>query len=555
MFSRRPRRFRGNGSGSARAASRDARRRGGAAIRDAHVLEGRVPRDARRPMAEERARRRPRARLPSTAWGRPVFVLDQPHRRLVGRPPERSPYGMELGVTYPHAGRADAPDPGARQGALPAWARRRRRGPRSASRWRSLARRLNARPRTSSRLAVFSTRRDRAPGRWAFPGRRSPTLRTRGLEANRVRLRGDAAAVPAEVDLGERPQGKRPAVAGCAKGATPSVRVGSRWSSGCNTFPNVGTPYPGLFASLVHRQPRGSSKPSPPCPSSPARHHRRGWPARVLGRVRLRPPTVRDAGRRGPGRAPPPRRSRAAPEVPGDRLHRLHRSVRRAARSAKAPHAAACFTEKGGASNRRRPRLDRRLQGPAEQPRVSRLFALQRPDVHERHRTCTCRARGHPYRRRPKDHRRGSAWIWRAAPSTACSVTRGRATAIPRRDRQRRPSCQRVDRAGRASARVVLASAARSSTRASGRDSSARRASSPSTARRTPRPTREQFGPIALLVPTAGNAGEPRGPGVAAPSSTGRSPPGIYSTDEGVLDAGRAGRPGRPASSPLSCAT
>jgi phenylacetic acid degradation protein paaN len=176
------------------------------------------------------------------------FGLDQPtDGSWVGS--ERSPFGIDLGITYPHA------DPDAlieaAATALPAW-RDAGADARAGVALEILAR-LNARSHEIA-LAVQHTTGQAPP--MAFQAG-APHAQDRGLEA--VAYAYDAMrTVPAE-SIWEKPQGKRPPLR--MRKRFTVVPRGIALVIGCNTFPTWNA-YPGLFASLVTGNPV-IVKPSP----------------------------------------------------------------------------------------------------------------------------------------------------------------------------------------------------------------------------------------------------------------------------------------------------
>lgn len=169
------------------------------------------------------------------------FDLGQPTTgRWVGE--ERSPYGLELGVTYPHAD-VDALVSGA-VAVLPAW---RDAGPEArVGVALEILHRLNGRSHEIAH-AVMHTTGQAFPMAFQAGG---PHAQDRGLEA--VAYAYEAMRhVPAEA-LWEKPQGKRPPLR-MRKRFTIAPR-GVALMIGCNTFPTWNG-YPGLFASLVTGNP------------------------------------------------------------------------------------------------------------------------------------------------------------------------------------------------------------------------------------------------------------------------------------------------------------
>jgi phenylacetic acid degradation protein paaN len=187
----------------------------------------------------------PEAAEAGRAWfdaqlGRPA-PLEQPGTDgAVGA--ERSPYGLELGVTYPH------PDPDvlfpAMAAGVPAW---RDAGPEArAAVCIEILTRLNARSFDIAYAAMHTS--GQAFG-MAFQAA-GPHAQDRGLEA----VAYGYAAMTAHVAeaVWEKPQGSR-----------PPVRLAKKWRAvprgialvvGCNTFPTWNS-YPGVFASLVTGNP------------------------------------------------------------------------------------------------------------------------------------------------------------------------------------------------------------------------------------------------------------------------------------------------------------
>jgi phenylacetic acid degradation protein paaN len=165
------------------------------------------------------------------------FPLAQPGTDgLVGA--EKSPYGIELGVTYPHPD-LDVLLP-AMEAAIPRW---RDAGPavRAAVCIEALAR-LNARTHEIAQ-AVHHTS-GQAFGMAFQAG--GPHAQDRGLEAVAYAYAAQTAQV--ERSEWEKPQGSKPALR-MAKKFT-AVPRGVGLVVGCNTFPTWNS-YPGLFASLA----------------------------------------------------------------------------------------------------------------------------------------------------------------------------------------------------------------------------------------------------------------------------------------------------------------
>ncbi len=169
------------------------------------------------------------------------FSLDQPSTGdWVGD--ERSPYGFDLGVSYP---RADGDGLiAAAAAALPAW-RDAGVDARTGVALEVLAR-LNARSHEIAH-AVMHTTGQAFPMAFQAGG---PHAQDRGLEAVAYAYQA-MSAVPREA-LWEKPQGKRPPLR-MRKRFTVTPR-GVALMIGCNTFPTWNG-YPGLFASLVTGNP------------------------------------------------------------------------------------------------------------------------------------------------------------------------------------------------------------------------------------------------------------------------------------------------------------
>jgi phenylacetic acid degradation protein paaN len=168
--------------------------------------------------------------------GKP-FPLEQPGTdgEVAG---ERSPYGIELGVTYPHGD----PDPllAAATAAIPAW---RDAGPdaRAGVSLEILAR-INARSHEMAQAVMHTSGQAYA---MAFQAG-GPHAQDRGLEAIAYAY-AEMTRHPQEATW-EKPQGKRP-----PQRMTKRFTVVPRGVAlviGCNTFPTWNS-YPGLFASLV----------------------------------------------------------------------------------------------------------------------------------------------------------------------------------------------------------------------------------------------------------------------------------------------------------------
>jgi phenylacetic acid degradation protein paaN len=153
-------------------------------------------------------------------------------------PGERSPYGIDLDITYPHAD-VDALLAGA-TAAIPAW---RDAGPeaRTAVALEALAR-INARSHEMAQAVMHTSGQGYA---MAFQAG-GPHAQDRALEA--VAYAYAEMTRHAAESVWEKPQGKRPPQR-MAKTFTVVPR-GVALVIGCNTFPTWNS-YPGLFASLV----------------------------------------------------------------------------------------------------------------------------------------------------------------------------------------------------------------------------------------------------------------------------------------------------------------
>jgi phenylacetic acid degradation protein paaN len=176
------------------------------------------------------------------------LLLDQPGTDgQVGPDPadggERSPYGPELRVTYPHAGDPDALVTAARA-AQPAWAAA---GPllRAAVCIEILAR-INARSAVLGAAVMHTT--GQAAGMAFQAG--GPHAQDRGLEAVACAY-AEQTRLPARAEW-TKPQGKREPLH-MVKEFT-AVPRGVALLIGCNTFPTWNG-YPGLFASLATGNP------------------------------------------------------------------------------------------------------------------------------------------------------------------------------------------------------------------------------------------------------------------------------------------------------------
>ncbi len=176
------------------------------------------------------------------------FQLDQPTTgSWVGS--ERSPYGFDLGVTYPEAD-VDAVLKSAAE-ALPAWRDAGVRA-RTGVALEVLAR-LNARSHEIAHAVMHTTGQAFA---MAFQAG-GPHAQDRALEAVAYAYSA-MSSVPIEA-VWEKPQGKRPPLRMRKSFAIAPRGVGL--VIGCNTFPTWNS-YPGLFASLVTGNPM-IVKPSP----------------------------------------------------------------------------------------------------------------------------------------------------------------------------------------------------------------------------------------------------------------------------------------------------
>ncbi|HSV67967.1 MAG TPA: phenylacetic acid degradation protein PaaN [Mycobacteriales bacterium] len=152
---------------------------------------------------------------------------------------EISPYGVQLGVRYPHLSDVDGLLAAAQAG-IPAW---RDAGPRHrAGVCLEILDRVNKRSVEIGYAVMFTTGQAQA---MAFQAG-GPHAQDRGLEAVAVAY-AEMTRLPAEATW-EKPQGKRPPLR-----MTKRYVVAPRGVAlviGCNTFPTWNG-YPGLFASLV----------------------------------------------------------------------------------------------------------------------------------------------------------------------------------------------------------------------------------------------------------------------------------------------------------------
>ena len=351
-----------------------------------------------------------------------------------------------------------------------------------------------------------------------------PHAQDRGLEAVAPRLRRDAPRTP-RGDLGEA-AGQAPAAADDAS-VHGSSRAASRWSSAA-TRSRRGTPT---------RACSPASRPATRCSSS--RSRRAVLPLAIT--VAIAREVLAEAGfspdlvalaveRRATGSAAD---ARAAPRGP-DRSTSPARARSATWLEAHATQAVV-FTEKAGREQRRH-RLDRRLPGHAAQPRVLAV-AVQRADVHDPAEPAGARRR-HRHRRRATGRSTRSR---RTSParSTGCSATR---SGRPR-------------------------SSARSSATTSWRGSPRRAASATSCWRRRrssipSSPTRGPHTPLLVALPASSErdygagvlrAGQLPRPTAGTDESLeilrrttrehGAHDGGVYyTTDPGVIDAGRGGR-------------
>jgi phenylacetic acid degradation protein paaN len=169
------------------------------------------------------------------------FPLEQPGAdSLVGG--ERSPYGLELGITY----RRSEPEAllTAMRGALPAW---RDTGPKArAGVCLEILARLNARSHELANAVMHTTGQAYM---MAFQAG-GPHAQDRGLEA--VAYAYAEMTRHADTADWEKPQGKRPPLR--LRKRFRVVPRGVALVIGCNTFPTWNA-YPGLFASLATGNP------------------------------------------------------------------------------------------------------------------------------------------------------------------------------------------------------------------------------------------------------------------------------------------------------------
>lgn len=152
---------------------------------------------------------------------------------------ERSPYGIELGVTYPHVTDLDAVIRAAQAG-MPAW---RDVGPRGrAAVCAEILARINARSFELAHAVMHTTGQ---AFMMAFQAG-GPHAQDRALEAVAYGL-AEMTRLPAEARW-EKPQGRRDPVVLTQR--YTAVARGVALVVGCNTFPTWNG-YPGFFASLV----------------------------------------------------------------------------------------------------------------------------------------------------------------------------------------------------------------------------------------------------------------------------------------------------------------
>ncbi|MGH3423937.1 MAG: phenylacetic acid degradation protein PaaN [Nocardioidaceae bacterium] len=166
-----------------------------------------------------------------------TFDLGQPNDgTVVGS--EESPYGLELGITYPHSSPQDLV--AAARTALPAW--RYATPQQRAAVCVEILRRINARCFEMAHAVMHTSGQAFV---MAFQAGGAHAL-DRGLEAVSYALQEQQRHASSVV--WEKPQGKRPPLR-MEKTFTPVSR-GIGLVIGCNTFPTWNA-YPGLFASLA----------------------------------------------------------------------------------------------------------------------------------------------------------------------------------------------------------------------------------------------------------------------------------------------------------------
>ena len=451
-----------------------------ALTRSPSAATGRRTRNPRARRSTAKARRRPARPRSTRLLGKPFPIALPATVGTTGG--ERSPYGIDLGVTYPKVD-LDACSPRSRtrrvRGARPA--------PRRGSACRS--RRSRASTRRSFEIANAVMHTTGQAFLMAFQAG-GPHAQDRGLEA--VAYAWDQMRRVPAIALWEKPQGKGDPIR-----MEKHYRVVPRGVGlviGCCTFPTWNG-YPGPVREPRDRQRGGRQAASRGDPA--ARDHREDR-ARRARRGGLRSER-RDAARARGGR----RHGAEARAASRGAHHRLHRQLgqRQLARGACA--AGAGLHREG----RRQPgdhRLDDRPQRRRAQPRVLAV-ALHRPDVHgaaehlrpaRRHRappTGTSPSTTWPRTRSPtacascSAIRRARSRCWapcrttacsngsrrRARSARSCSTRRGRASGVPGRD-VRTPLIVKLD-----------------------------------VARRRQVPVNEWFGPIAFVIATDSTDGEP----------------------------------------------
>jgi len=152
---------------------------------------------------------------------------------------ERSPYGIDVGVTYPHVTDLDALLAAAAAG-MPSW---RAAGPRGrAAVCTEILTRINARSFELAHAVMHTTGQAYV---MAFQAA-GPHAQDRALEAVAYGL-AEMTRLPTEARW-EKPQGKRDPIVLTQR--YTAVARGVALVVGCNTFPTWNS-YPGLFASLV----------------------------------------------------------------------------------------------------------------------------------------------------------------------------------------------------------------------------------------------------------------------------------------------------------------
>ena len=286
------------------------------------------------------------------------FELDQTGAGRVGG--ERSPYGFDLGITYPSRTstrcwprRRRRCRPGARRGS--------RRGPACA--WRSCTGSTACR---STSPTPPCTRRGRA-SRWRSRPR-GPHAQDRGLEALAYAY-AEMARTPGSVRW-EKPRGKGDPIR-LDKTYTVVPR-GIGLVIGCSTFPTWNC-YPAIFADLV----TANAVVVKPHPAAvlPLAHHRARRARGAEGeRLRSEPDPARRRRRERADRA-------SAGDAAGGGADRLHRRSR-LRRLAGEERAAGGALRREGRRQLRRHRFDRRREGDDAEPGLLAV-ALFRPDVHD----------------------------------------------------------------------------------------------------------------------------------------------------------------------------